>query len=192
MRHSFTDADGFDLLSRTRRFRRHAVRPVLADGQQGPSDQLRQRAAELAADERRLRLATLFEAHADQSRQRERPAHGVGAGARRHAGRRAERSRERNEPAHRQRLHVHQRWLGDDLQDRRPSAQPRAVRVGGRPGRAARRQHVAHARHRALGRQGLRQSAGRPRDRHQPRQRRDPLGQEDHGEEPSSATRSDS
>ena len=35
-----------------------------------------------------------------------------------------------DEPAHRQRLHVHERWLGDDLQDRRPSAEPRASSRG--------------------------------------------------------------
>jgi alcohol dehydrogenase (cytochrome c) len=51
-------------------------------------------------------------------------------------------------------------------------------------------QHHAHARHRALGRQGLRQPARRARDRHQPRQRRDRLGQEDHRRRTSSATRS--
>ncbi len=56
-----------------------------------------ERAAELAADERRLRLDPLLEALADQPRQREEPADGLGAGARRHAGRRAERSRERGQ-----------------------------------------------------------------------------------------------
>ncbi len=51
------------------------------------------------------------------------------------------------------------------------------------PGVAARRQHVAHPRHRAVGGQGPRQPAGWPRDRHQPRQRRDRLGQEDDDQE---------
>ena len=78
-------------------------------------------------DERRLRLDALLEAHADQPRQRQEPAHGLGAGARRHAGRRAERPGERGQSAHRQRLHVHDRRLGHDLQDRR--AQPEQGRV---------------------------------------------------------------
>ena len=43
----------------------------------------------------------------------------------RHAGRRTERSRERDQPAHRQRLHVHERRLGHDLQDRRAQPEPR-------------------------------------------------------------------
>ena len=59
-----------------------------------------------------------------------------------------------------------------------------------RPGRAARGQHVAHARHRAVGRQGARQPARRPRHRHQPRHRRDHLGQDDRRARTSSATRS--
>ena len=40
-------------------------------------------------------------------RERQEHADGLGHGARRHAGRRPERARERNQPAHRQRLHVH-------------------------------------------------------------------------------------
>ena len=107
----------------------------------------------------------------------------MGDGARRHAGRRAERPRERDQSAHRQRIHVHERRLGHGLQDRRARPEPRQVRVGRRPRRPARGQHVAHARHRALGRQGARQPARRTRHRHQPRHRRDRLGQEDHREE---------
>ncbi len=72
----------------------------------------------------------LFEADADQSRQRQEPAHGLGAGARRHAGRRAERSRERGQSAHRQRVHVHDRRLGHGLQDRRARSEPRASSCG--------------------------------------------------------------
>ena len=161
----------------------HHVRPVFADGQQGPPDQRAERAAELAADERRLRLAALLQADADQPREREGPADGVGDGARRDAGRRAERPRERGEPAHRQRVHVHERRLGHGLQDRRAQPAARQLRVGGRPRRAARRQRLAHARHRAVGKQSAGQPARRPRDRHQPRQRRNRLGQEDHDEE---------
>ena len=105
-------------------------RRIQDDGQPGPADQRAERAAELADDERRLRLDALFQADADQPRQRQEPADGLGAGARRHAGRRAERSRERSQSAHRQRLHVHHRRLGHGLQDRRPQSRTRASSSG--------------------------------------------------------------
>ena len=66
------------------------------------------------------------------------------------------------------------------------------VRVGDRSRREARGQRAAHARHRALGRPGHRQPSRRPRDRHQPRQRRDRLGQEGRRRRTSSAARNDS
>ena len=59
-----------------------ARRPVHDHRQPGPVDQRRERAAELAPDERGLRLPALFQAHADRSRQRAGPAARVGAGAR--------------------------------------------------------------------------------------------------------------
>ena len=120
--------------------RHHGVRGrrrLQDDRQPGPADQRAERAAELAADERRLRLDALFQAHADQPRQRQEPADGVGAGARRHAGRRAERPRERSQSAHRQRLHVHDRRLGHGLQDRRAQSEPGRVRLDRRPRRAS-------------------------------------------------------
>ena len=102
---------------------------ILDDGQSRPADQRAERAAELADDERRLRLDALFQADPDQSRQRQEPADGLGAGARRHAGRRPERSRERSQSADRQRLHVHHRRLGHGLQDRRPQSEQGRVRL---------------------------------------------------------------
>ena len=51
--------------------------------------------------------------------QREESADGLGAGPRRHAGCRDRTAGERGQPAHRQRLHVHDRRLGHHLQDRR-------------------------------------------------------------------------
>ena len=119
----------------------------------------------------------LFQALPDQSRQRQEPAHGVGAGAARHAGHRPERSGERSQSADRQRLHVYQRRLGHGLQDRRALGRPRRVRVDRRSRRQARGQHPAHPRHRAVGRPRHQQSPRRPRHRDQPRQRRDRMGQ---------------
>ena len=154
------------------------LRPVHHDGQPGPAAQRAERAAELADDERRLRVHAVLEAHADQPRQRQEPADGLGAGARRHAGRRTERPGERGESAHRQRLHVHDRRLGHDLQDRRPRSQQGRVRLGDRSRREAPGQRAAHARHRALGRPRDRQPSRRPRDRGQPRHRRNRVGQD--------------
>ena len=168
------------------------VRAIQDDGQPGPADQRAERAAELADDERRLRLDALLEAHADQPRQRQEPADGLGAGARRHAGRRAERSGERGQSAHRQRLHVHDRRLGHDLQDRRAQSRPGRVRLGRRSRREARGQRAAHARHRAVGRPGDRQPSRRPRDRDQPRQRRDRVGQDGRRARTNSAARRNS
>ena len=54
---------------------------------------------------------------------------------------------------------------GTRLQDRRARARTGRVRLGRRPGRQARGQRAAHARHRALGRPGDRQPARRPRHR---------------------------
>ena len=110
-------------------------------------------------------------------------------GARRHAGHRPERAGERGQSADRQRLHVHDRRLGHGLQDRRAQSQQGRVRLDQRFRRAARRQRAAHARHRAVGGQGDRQSPGRPRHRHQSRQRRDRLGQEGRRSPTSSAAR---
>ncbi len=165
-----------------RRFAGHARdhvrrRAIQDDGQSRPADQCAERAAELADDERRLRLDALLQAHPDQPRQRQEPPHGLGAGARRHAGHRPERPRERSQSADRQRLHVHDRRLGQRLQDRRPQARQGRVRLDRRRRRAAGGQRVAHARHRAVGRSGDRQPDRRPRHRGQPRQRRDRLGQ---------------
>ncbi len=105
-------------------------RRVQDDGQQGPSHQRGKRAAELAHDERRLRLDPLFQAHPDQPRQRQEPAPCVGAGAARHAGCRPERPRERSQSADRQRLHVYDRRLGHGLQDRRPQSATMASSSG--------------------------------------------------------------
>ena len=132
---SFTDREVPGRGVRPRRVGAHcrgqrAAGRIQPHGQQRSPDQRRQRAPELAADERRLRVDALLEAHPDQSRQREKPADGVGARARRHAGRRAERARERGQPAHRQRLHVHDRRLGHRLQDRRAQPATRATTCG--------------------------------------------------------------
>ena len=83
-----------------------------------------------------------------------------------------------SQSARRQRLPVHQRRLGHALQDRRPQSQQGRVRLGDRSRREAPGQPAAHARHRALGRSRHRESAGRPRDRGQPRHRRNRLGQD--------------
>ena len=121
----------------------------------------------------------LFQAHPDQPRQRQEPADGVGAGARRHAGRRPERSGERSQSADRQRLHVHDRRLGHDLQDRRAQSQTRASSSGSpipackHEGNAPRTRGIALWEDLVV--------ANLPDGRviaHQPRQRRDRLGQE--------------
>ena len=65
---------------------------------------------------------------------------------------------------------------GHRLQDRRPQPRPRGVRLDHRPRRGPRDQPPAHARHRAVGRQGAAEPAGRARARPPPRRRRDPLG----------------
>ena len=149
-------ASRFSPAPRPPRSQRPRRGPILDDGQSRPADQRAERAAELADDEWRLRLDALFQAHPVQSRQRQEFADGLGAGARRHAGRRPERSRERSQSVDRQRLHVHHRWLGHGLQDRRPQSEQGRVRLDQRFRRSPRGQCPAHARHRAV---------GRPRDR---------------------------
>src|SRR5258705_151060 len=73
---------------------------------------------EVAPHERRLWVDALLQARAAQPRERQRPPDGLGPRARRDAGPWAERPRERGEPAHRQRVHVHDGRMGERLQDR--------------------------------------------------------------------------
>ena len=115
--------------------------------------------------------------------ERQRPSAGLGDGARRHAGRRTERPGERAPSAGRQRLPLHERRLGHDLQDRRPQSQQGRVRVGDRPRREARGERAPLARDRALGRARDRQPPRRPRDRGEPQQRRDRVGQDGGGDQ---------
>ena len=144
--HALRRAQGLQIRCRSdgRRFGRgcngrNTRRAVLDDGQPRPSGQRAERAAELAHDERGLRVHQIFEALADQPGQCERPADGLGAGARRDAGRRTERPRKRAESAHRQWVHVHQRRLGHALQDRRAQRRKRRARLGDRSGRCSTR-----------------------------------------------------
>ena len=120
----------------------------------------------------------LLEALADQPRERQEPADGLGAGAGRHAGRRAERPGKRSNPLiDNGFMYTTDGWGTLYKIDARNPNRGQFVWVD-RSRREARGQRAAHARHRALGRPGDRQPSRRPRDRHQSRQRRNRLGQD--------------
>ena len=145
---------------------------VQDDRQQGAAAQRRERAAELAHDERRLRLDRAIPSSPRSTATTSRTC-GSSGRWRSAACRTSARTGPETEvnPLDRQRLHVYQRRLGHDLQDRRAQPEQGRVRLGQRFGRAARGQPAAHARHRAVGGPGDREPARRPRDRAQPRLR---------------------
>ena len=154
------------------------------DRQSRPAGKRPERASELADDERRLRLDALFEAHADQPRQREGPADGMGARAGRHAGRRAEWPGERGEPARSTTGSCTPPTAGARSTRSTRAAQQGRVRRGSTDPGVQHKGNVSRTRGIALvGRARDRQSARRPRDRGEPRHRRDRLGQEDRGAE---------
>jgi hypothetical protein len=146
-------------VGRTRR-RRHLRAPAQS------------RAAQLAHEPPRLRLAALLGAGQDRQVERQESQAGLRGRARRYLAERIS----RGDAAGRRRLHVHDRRLGRGLQDRRTLGHPRPhpVEDGPRPAEAGpqpRRRAVEQSR-------DLGHRARRPRHCHRQGDRQDRVGQE--------------